>query len=122
LDQNDSAIERRLRQYRPAGPSDSLRERCLTPPREVRVWPWATAAAALLAIAFGLQIVSARAVTSADLAAGPASRDSAAVMAALGDAVGDGAAARPLTELIVVEELQRSLDPEATARPGGGPR
>jgi hypothetical protein len=47
-------IEDALRRYRPSGPPASLRDRVLVPPVG-RTWPWAAAAAALLAVTLGLQ-------------------------------------------------------------------
>jgi len=53
----DSDLESRLRRYRPAGPAPDLRERVLTrSPQVRRTWPWAVAAAALLAIAVGFGV------------------------------------------------------------------
>lgn len=56
---DDRGVERLLKRYRPADPSQSLDERIAgltgaSSPREPRAWPWAAAAAALLAIAVGL--------------------------------------------------------------------
>jgi hypothetical protein len=54
---NDHDIEDLLRRHRPAGPLPALRARILSAPiRSRRVWPWAVAAAALLAAAVSLQI------------------------------------------------------------------
>jgi hypothetical protein len=47
-------IEDTLRRYRPSGPPATLRDRVLAPPVG-RTWPWAAAAAALLAVTLGLQ-------------------------------------------------------------------
>jgi hypothetical protein len=45
-------IEGALRRYRPSGPPAALRDRVLAPPVG-RTWPWAAAAAALLAVTLG---------------------------------------------------------------------
>ena len=62
---DDRQVEDLLKRYRPAGPPDSLRERCLTPSSAARVWPWAAAAAALLAITVGLEVAAADAIAGA---------------------------------------------------------
>jgi hypothetical protein len=46
-------IEGALRRYRPSGPPATLRERVLAQDVPARVWPWAAAAAALLAVTLG---------------------------------------------------------------------
>jgi hypothetical protein len=56
---HDRDVERLLRRYRPADPAQSLDERIAglagaPTRREPRAWPWAAAAAALLAITVGL--------------------------------------------------------------------
>jgi hypothetical protein len=45
-----------LRRYRPAGPSPELRARVLAAPPVARTWPWAAAAALLLAATIVLQL------------------------------------------------------------------
>ena len=50
----DRELEAAMRRYRPAGPRSELRARVVTPRLgPPRTWPWALAAAALLAIAVG---------------------------------------------------------------------
>jgi hypothetical protein len=50
-----SDLEDLLRRYRPADPPPGLEARIFGEPR---VWPWAAAAAALLALTLGLQVAS----------------------------------------------------------------
>ena len=54
---NDDQIEDLLRRVRPAGPGHGLRGRILgaAPAASGRAWPWAVAAAALLALVIGLR-------------------------------------------------------------------
>jgi hypothetical protein len=51
-------IEGALRRYRPSGPPAMLRDRVLAQDMPARVWPWAAAAAALLAVTLGMQAVT----------------------------------------------------------------
>jgi hypothetical protein len=52
---DDRDLEEILRRYLPRGPSSSLRDAVLArEPQSQRVWPWAVAAAALLAATVGL--------------------------------------------------------------------
>lgn len=85
---NDDDLERLLRGYRPAAPRAALRERVMDAgPAPGRTWPWAAAAAALLAATIGLHHAAgalhpptAPAAESARLAAS----DSGALRAAYG--------------------------------------
>src|SRR4051812_36910317 len=58
----DSELEALLNRYRPADPPDALGDRLLEPPapllRDPRTWPWAVAAAALLAVTIGLHVAA----------------------------------------------------------------
>lgn len=102
---DDRQVEDLLKRYRPAGPPESLRERCLTPSPIARVWPWAAAAAALLAITVGLQAAAAGAVAGADLMWAPDSSEQA--VAELADALGGDVAARRAAEQIIDQQMQR---------------
>ena len=62
---HDDDVDGLLRKYRPAAPSRAFEENLLQSldretwrAREPRTWPWAVAAAALLAITVGLHVVS----------------------------------------------------------------
>lgn len=103
---DDSEIEDLLRRYRPVGPPAKLRERILGTDRVPRIWPWASAAAALLVSALTLHLAGRYEAASADLRLGPA-----AVVRVADDltaVLGGGAAARQLAEFIVVEQQARS--------------
>jgi len=60
----DSELEALLKKYRPVDPPHGLEQRIFDPPSghvarpERRTWPWAVAAAALLAITVGLHALS----------------------------------------------------------------
>ncbi|MEO7273921.1 MAG: hypothetical protein ABI211_18135 [Vicinamibacterales bacterium] len=57
----DHDLEAALRRYRPAAQTSELRARVLTPATQARrTWPWAVAAAALLAIAVGFSAAGGR--------------------------------------------------------------
>ena len=109
---DDRQVEDLLKRYRPAAPPDSLRERCLTPSRHARVWPWATAAAALLAITVGLEAAAAGAMARVDVVVAP--DPTAQAIAELAEALGGDAAARRVAEQIVDEQMR--LDREMAAQ------
>lgn len=115
---DDRQVEDLLKRYRPAGPSDSLRERCLTPLRHARVWPWAAAAAALLAITVGLEAAAAGAMAGAGLVVAP--DPTAQAIAELAEALGGDAAARRVAEQIVDEQLRRDREMAAQLPPPTG--
>lgn len=115
---DDRQVENLLRRYRPAGPPDSLRERCLTPLRPERVWPWATAAAALLAIAIGLQSAVAAAMAGANIP--PAMDMSAQAASELAETLGGDAAARLAAEQFIDQQMRRDqMQVERSAPPMG---
>lgn len=109
---DDRLVENLLKRYRPVGPPDSLRERCLVTPREAPVWPWATAAAALFAITVGLQNAAAGAMSGANIALAVDAR--AEAVAALAEALGGDTGARELAEQIIDQQMRR--DQEQVAR------
>jgi hypothetical protein len=53
---NDDQLPDLLRRLQPAGPRPELRARIVESATPRRVWPWAVAAAALLALVTGLQV------------------------------------------------------------------
>lgn len=104
---DDRDLEQLLRRYRPADPPSDLRERCLAqaadePP--VRGWPWAAAAAAMLAAATGFATATAR---LDPLAVVPDERVLA--IERLAALLGGDEAARRVAEIIVVEEQPEEM-------------
>lgn len=105
---DERQVEDLLQRYRPAGPAESLRERCLTPLRHAPVWPWATAAAALLAITVGLEAAAAGAISRVDVVVAP--DPTAQAIAELAEALGGDAAARRVAEQIIDEQMRRERE------------
>ena len=96
-----------LRRYRPVGPPAALRGRILAPERAA--WPWAVAAAALVALIVGVHMRT-RTMVANQLgrAAGPVSVEIR--VAALTEALGGNEEARRTAVLLVAkEELERRL-------------
>lgn len=114
---DDQQVEAVLRRYRPAGPPQSLRERCLAPAREARVWPWAATAAALLVITVAIDTAAASAVAGAEVVVAP--DPMADVIAELAETLGGDAAARRVAEQIV-EQMQRDREWAERSTPPGG--
>jgi hypothetical protein len=107
----DSEVEALLQKYRPANPPDGLAERLAHAPQFAiagspapRAWPWAVAAAALLAVTIGLH---AFAIVSAPAAAERA-LDAQRVQA-VADQIG-GPNARVVAEYIVREEQRADAE------------
>ena len=103
---DDSTVENRLRRYRPVGPPPRLRERIVATARIRRIWPWASAAAALLVSALTFHVASGYTVATADVTRGPAA--AARLIDDLTDVLGSDVAARALAEFIMVEQQIRS--------------
>jgi hypothetical protein len=113
-DSNDRDLEHLLRRFRPSDPPSGLRGRIMVPERSQPAWPWAAAAAALLASAITFTLATERQAGRVDL--GPdRSRVEVADLAA---ALGGDAAARQLAESIVLEAQLRA----ALAVPGSEPQ
>jgi hypothetical protein len=112
---DERQVEDLLKRCRPAGPPDSLRERCLAPPRLAPVWPWATAAAALLAIAIGLQSAVATAMAGANIP--PAMDTSAQAAAVMAEALGGDEAARQAAERFIDQEMRRDREQVSRSAP-----
>lgn len=115
---DDQQVEALLKRYRPAGPPESLRERCLTPSRDARVWPWAAAAAALLASTVAIQGAAADAVAGANVVVTP--DPTARAIAELAEALGGDPPARLLAEQIINEQMQRDRERAKPSTPPGG--
>lgn len=115
---DDRAVENLLKRYRPQGPPDSLRERCLIASHEARLWPWATAAAALLAITLGIQAAAGAAMAGAKIS--PATDPSVAAVADLAEALGGDAVARRMAEEIIDQQMRRDQEQVARSTPPMG--
>jgi hypothetical protein len=115
---DDRQVEELLRRYRPAAPPESLRERCVPAPRLAPVWPWATAAAALLAITFALEAAATDAMASAGVAVAPDTTEQAA--AQLAETLGGDDASRRLAKQVIGDEMRRDQEAVSTsAAPAG---
>lgn len=64
--------EDQLRRWRPVGPPADLRSRILEAPEPKRAWPWAAAAAALLAVTVASNALTWRLYDAAPVPAAPA--------------------------------------------------
>ena len=105
-----------LRKYRPSGPAAALRARIVVPERAA--WPWAVAAAALLALTVGLRLQTGALAADA-LAQSPDPLSFEMRVAALTEMLGEGEDARRTAVLLVAkEELQRRL-PQSPMIPEG---
>ena len=102
---NDSDIEDLLRRYRPVGPPANLRARILSESRAHRVWPWASAAAALLASTLALHDAAGHVIATMDPK--PAPEPAVRAIDDLTEMFGGDATARRLAEFVVVEEQMR---------------
>lgn len=99
---DDDKVRELLGRYRPAGPPAVLRARVLaTPVLAARTWPWAAAAAALLAATVGFHAAANRAIATV---AEPAETLSVEALAAL---MGGTDEARRASALIVEEQRIR---------------
>ena len=114
----DSEIEDLLRKYRPVGPPAELRHRILATTSVPRIWPWATAAAALLVLGLAFQLAARNEVTGADLNLG--SSAVARVTEDLTNMLGGDLRARELAEFIVVEQQVNSETTTASMQPANG--
>ena len=122
---DDSEIEDLLRRYRPIGPPARLRERIFATAPSQRIWPWASAAAALLIFATTFHVASSYEAGTADVTLGPAA--ATRVADDLTGMLGGDLSARDLAEFIIVEQQVRSeatrvtpTDPSSV--PGGDSR
>lgn len=98
----DDKVRELLGRYQPLGPPAALRARVLaTPVAAARTWPWAAAAAALLAATIGFHTAANRTIAAV---AEPADPLSVEALAAL---MGGTEEARRASELIVEEQRIR---------------
>jgi hypothetical protein len=95
---DDDKVRELLGRYRPIGPRSDLRERLLGSMDESPIWPWAAAAAALVAATLGLHIATNRAIQRVAVPERPDSVD------ALAAAMGGDEDARRAARLIVTEQ------------------
>jgi signal transduction histidine kinase len=104
---NDQDVDDLLRRYRPAGPPDDLRARSLVTARAHtrRAWPWATAAAALLAATLSLHVAANRA--TARTLVPPESDPAAEFVVRLTEMLGGTPEAHALAEAMVFEDRGR---------------
>ena len=120
----DSDIEDLLRKYRPTGPPVDMRQRIFATARVSLIWPWATAAAALLVVGLTFQLAARHAMAGARVNLGPSA--TARVTEDLTTRLGGDLRARELAELIVVEQQVQSEIGSAAIEPatgtGGVPR
>lgn len=114
----DSDIEDLLRKYRPVGPPAELRHRILATTRADRIWPWASAAAALLVLGLTFHVGARDEVADAGMNLGPSAI--ARVTEDLTSMLGGDLRARELAELIVVEQQVRSETTTALIQPVNG--
>jgi hypothetical protein len=111
----DFEIEDLLRRYRPAGPPAELRQRILATTRAPLIWPWASAAAALLLLGLTFQFAARNATAGAHLDLGPSAV--ARVTEDLTTMLGGDVRARELAELLVVEQRLESEIASAAIEP-----
>jgi hypothetical protein len=74
---DDERLNELLRDVMPAGPAPGLRARALSARRPGRAWPWAAAAAAMLAVSLGLHAATVRTAREITQTIGPAEAESA---------------------------------------------
>lgn len=98
----NSEIEDLLRKYRPVGPPAEMRQRIRATIRVPLIWPWASAAAALLILGLTLQFAAGNASAGAHLNLGPSAV--ARVTEDLTNMLGGDLRARELAEFIVLEQ------------------
>ena len=118
---DDNDLENLLRRYEPVGPSASLRARVVGARTSSRTWPWAAAAAALLALSVWLGASAERLMqrNEVDVAASQRLRE----VNALTEIIGDAENPRALAEwMIERRDADRALESprQAVATRGAG--
>src|SRR5689334_1698879 len=104
IDEEDAAIERLLRRFRPVGPASALRSRVLSAARRrpARVWPLATAAAAALAIVIASYVLGGRDLARLDRTIGTTT--DRRVAEDLAERLGGDETARQTARWILIEQ------------------
>jgi hypothetical protein len=119
---SDDDLERLLRRYEPAPPPASLRARALgARPDARRAWPWAAAAAAMLAAIVWLHGARARVLEQSEIDGPPRSREEEALLT---DMLGGSDEARAIARTIVALDDASGRDAEIVGTTGtsGDPR
>ena len=121
---DDNELENLLRRYEPAGPPASLRGRVVARrANSRRTWPWATAAAALLALAVWLGSSAERLMQRNEVNLDAAGSQRSLEVEALTEIVGDTSNPRALAEwMIDRRDADRALESprQAVATTGAG--
>lgn len=111
-------LEELLRRYRPVGPPLDLRARVLSADTR-RAWPWAAAAAALLAATVYFHTSANHIVASANVPASPDATDQA--ISLMTEMLGGDASARQMAELtIAIDEMRAERDRGVANSMGAG--
>ena len=111
-------IEDLLRRYRPSGPPPELRARVLANEAAAgRTWPWAAAAAALLAATMGLQVWTRDVYDGLGTALGAAEASMLEDFPALESAVEGDALLKVRLEALARQERLQSRPPLLDAEP-----
>jgi hypothetical protein len=101
MDERDA--ERLLAKYRPVGPPPELKAFALCAGPRLRIWPWAAAAAVLMAATVALHVATTRSI---DRMAPPLTDP----VNALADLLGGDEEARRAAQVIVTEQSIRDAD------------
>lgn len=105
----DPELDALLRRYRPAGPPPELRARVVaSEPPAVRAWPWAAAAAILLAAVCAMQLSTREVYRGVRQGLGAIEVSSLDELPALRSAVGDDELLRQLLEMVRSREASET--------------
>lgn len=114
----DSEIEDLLRKFRPVGPPLELRQWLFTTTSVPIVWPWVSAAIALLVSGLAFQLAARHTTVSAHVNLGPSAMTR--VTEDLADMLGGDLRARTMAEFIAVEQQVHSEITGAAMEPAIG--